>query len=258
MPHVAAPPVRSCWQVKRNPSSSPTLYLSLRLYIHFYPLFSPFLTSPIPLTFPIPSDTRTAPHTALLQAYTSLHPHVLALVVLVRAFARGQELVDIGTPEGDGHGVSSSSSTSTSASSSNSSVGASSGGNGSGLLSSYTWSILALHFLLHEHYVPNLHCPQDDGNHDSSDNINNNNNNKNNSSNSNTTSSSSLLQSLSTMSSEQAVIALQQPARVQGRDPVTYLTRLEETTPLALLRDMFQVGDDLPYYASYQYGSYPL
>lgn len=141
---------------------------------------------------------------------------MLALVVLVRAFARGQKLVDVGEHQGQGNG----------------------------LLSSYTWSILALHFLLHERYVPNLHCNSStdkEHNKDSQDS----------STNNNINSSKQLLQSLTSMTSEQAVIALQQPVdglvsgsgRGRGRDPVTYLTRLEETTPLALLRDMFQVGD---------------
>ena len=215
------------------PSSHPCLHICM-------------LPIPIPSPHPLLSDARTGPQTALLQAYTSLHPHVLALVVLVRAFARGQGLVDVGTPQELGHGVSSSTSTiaSTSASSSPN------GNGGSGLLSSYTWSILALHFLLHERYVPNLHCLSDNDSQDADNNHNHNNNN------------SSLLQSLSRMTSEQAIIALQQPVqglgtglgagsgtglaqgqgRGRGRDPVTYLTRLEETTPLALLRDMFQVG----------------
>ena len=212
-----------------------------RPVLHFIDDDAPCGSTPCTLVL---ADARTGPQTALLQAYTSLHPHVLALVVLVRAFARGQKLVDVGTPppgQGQGQGPSNNS---TGASSSASSTSGGSGGSGSGLLSSYTWSILALHFLLHERYVPNLHCLSDHDNLDLT------------TENNHITTNASLLQSLSPMTSEQAVIALQQPVhglsngtstgsgqgRGRGRDPVTYLTRLEETTPLALLRDMFQVS----------------
>ena len=214
-----------------------------RPVLHFVDDDAPCGSTPCTLVL---ADARTGPQTALLQAYTSLHPHVLALVVLVRAFARGQKLVDVGTPppgQGQGQGPSNNN-TGASSSASASSTSGGGGGSGSGLLSSYTWSILALHFLLHERYVPNLHCLSDHDNLGVD------------AENNHITTHASLLQSLSPMTSEQAVIALQQPVnglgngtstgsgqgRGRGRDPVTYLTRLEETTPLALLRDMFQVS----------------
>jgi len=222
-----------------------------RPVLHFVDDDAPCGSTPCTLVL---ADARTGPQTALLQAYTSLHPHVLALVVLVRAFARGQGLVDVGAPlPGPGPGQSSSNNNTNTGSSASTLSGGSSSSGGSGLLSSYTWSILALHFLLHERYVPNLHCQSSSSSssadHDSvrfdAEN------------NHTITTNASLLQSLSTMTSEQAVIALQQPVHGlgvgtgsgtgsgrdrRGREPVTYLTRLEETTPLALLRDMFQVN----------------